>query len=42
MRVAATPRSHDHVEVLEFASDGDELLLRWEKLELPLRVEAVK
>lgn len=40
LRVDATPRPHDHVEILEFASAGDELLLRWEKLELALRVEA--
>jgi len=42
LRVDMTPRPHDHVEVLEYAAEGGELLLRWEKLELPLRVGAAE
>jgi hypothetical protein len=40
LRVQATPRAHDHVEALEFAVEGGALLMRWEKLELPVRVAA--
>lgn len=40
LRVQATPRAHAHVEALEFAVEGDGLRMRWEKLELPIRVAA--
>ena len=40
LRVQATPAGHAHVEALEFAVEGDAIRLRWEKLELPIRVAA--
>jgi hypothetical protein len=40
LRVEVTPRAHDHVEELDFAVAGDAILLRWEKLEVPIAVRA--
>ena len=40
LRVEVTPRDHDHVEAFEIAVEGDAILLRWEKLEVPIRVAA--
>lgn len=38
LRVKAQPRSGEFVESLEFVLDGSELVLRWEKLELPVTI----
>lgn len=40
LRVEVEPREHAHVEALEFAVEGDAVLLRWEKVEVPIRVAA--
>lgn len=40
LRVEVAPRVHAHVEVLEFAVEGDAILLRWERIEVPIRVAA--
>jgi hypothetical protein len=40
LRVEVAPRAHDHVEELELAIEGDAILLRWEKLEVPIAVRA--
>jgi hypothetical protein len=40
LRVEVTPRDHDHVEAFEIAVESDAILLRWEKLEVPIRVAA--
>jgi len=38
LRVKARPRAGDLVETLEFVIDGGDLVLRWEKLELPVSI----
>lgn len=40
LRVEVTPRAHEHVEELDFAIADDAILLRWEKLEVPIAVRA--
>jgi hypothetical protein len=40
LRVEVTPRAHDHVEAFEIAVEGEAVRLRWEKLEVPIRVAA--
>lgn len=40
LRVEVTPQAHEHVEALEIAVEGDALRVRWEKLEVPIRVAA--
>ena len=40
LRVEVAPRSHDHVETFEIAVDGEALYLRWENLEVPIRLAA--
>src|SRR5690606_34293210 len=40
LRVEVTPRAHEHVEELELAVEGDAILPRWEKLEVPIAVRA--
>lgn len=40
LRVEVAPRAHEHVEELELAIEGDAILMRWEKLELPIVVRA--
>lgn len=40
LRVEVTPQAHEHVEALEIAVDSDGLRVRWEKLEVPIRVAA--
>lgn len=40
LRVEVAPRAHEHVETLEIAVEGDALVLRWEKLELPVQLAA--
>jgi Protein of unknown function (DUF2911) len=39
LRVTVTPETGDHVEALEFAVAGDQVVLRWEKLRVAFRVE---
>lgn len=40
LRVEVVPRAHDHVETFEIAVEGDALVLRWEKLEVPVHLAA--
>lgn len=40
LRVEVAPRAHEHVEELEFAIEGDAVLLRWAELEVPIAVRA--
>lgn len=40
LRVTVEPREADMVETLEYAIEGDELILRWEKLAVPVTVSA--
>lgn len=38
LRVPATPRPGEHVEAMDFVLDGGDVVLRWEKLEVPFAV----
>lgn len=38
LRVEVEPRSHEHVEAMDFVIEGDEVVLRWEKLAVPFQV----
>lgn len=38
LRVLVVPREHDHVEEMDFAIQDSEVILRWEKLAVPIRV----
>lgn len=40
LRVKATPAASDPVESLEFAIDGSDVILHWEKLALPVTITA--
>jgi hypothetical protein len=40
LRVEVAPHAHDHTETFEIAVEGDVLVLRWEKLEVPVRLAA--
>jgi hypothetical protein len=40
LRVTVTPRPHDMVESMDFAVEGDEVVLTWEKLAVPFTVAA--
>lgn len=40
LRVTVEPRTAEHVEEMEFVADGSELVLRWERLEVPIDIEA--
>jgi hypothetical protein len=40
LRVTVTPREHAHVEALEITLAEGAILLRWEKLEVPIGVRA--
>jgi hypothetical protein len=40
LRVTVTPRAGEHVEALDFVIANDEVVLRWEKLTVPIRVAA--
>jgi len=39
LRVKAKPTAHDHTEALKFEIEGDRLLILWEKLALPVRIQ---
>ncbi len=39
VRVSATPHASDHVESMEFAIDGSQVVLHWEKLAVGFEVE---
>lgn len=39
-RIAATPRATEHVEALDFVAEGGELVLRWEKVAVPIAIAA--
>ncbi len=38
LRVTVTPTEGEHVESLDFVADDDAVVLRWEKLEVPIEV----
>ena len=38
LRVTVEPRANDHVESMDFVIEGDEVVLRWEKLAVPFKV----
>ena len=40
LRVTATPARAEHVESLEFAIDGSDVVLRWAELAVPFTVAA--
>ncbi|MEM7356600.1 MAG: DUF2911 domain-containing protein [Acidobacteriota bacterium] len=40
LRVAAQPSSSEHVEAMQFAIDGSQVMLHWEKLAIGFSVEA--
>jgi hypothetical protein len=40
LRVTVEPRAHEHVEELDFVIEGDEVVLYWEKLAVPIAVAA--
>lgn len=40
LRVTVEPRAHEMVESMDFAIEGDEVVLRWEKLAVPFSVGA--
>lgn len=40
LRVTVTPRAGEPVEALDFVIEGDQLVLRWEKLQVPIRIAA--
>jgi hypothetical protein len=40
LRVKVKPAAHDHVEALDFVVEGDTLVLRWEKVAVPVRIAA--
>lgn len=40
LRVTVEPRTHEHVEAMDFAVGDGEVVLMWEKLAVPFRVAA--
>jgi len=40
LRITVKPQEHDMVETMDFAIDGDQVVLRWEKLAVPFTVKA--
>ena len=40
LRVKVSPTAHEHVEAMDFVIDGDSIVLRWERLALPLAIAA--
>jgi hypothetical protein len=42
LRMTAQPQTADHVETLEFQIEGSDVVVRWEKLAVPLTVEAAE
>lgn len=40
LRVTVQPRPHEPVEEMDFVLDGDQVVLRWEKLAVPFTVKA--
>jgi len=39
LRVTVEPTEHEHVEAMDFAIDGSDVVLRWEKVAVPFTVE---
>lgn len=42
LRVTATPQATEHVEAMDFEFADDAIVLRWEKLALPIMIAAAK
>ena len=38
LRVTVTPEAAEHVEALDYRIDGDQVVLRWEKLAVPFEI----
>ena len=42
LRVTVEPRENEHVETMDFVIAGNEIVLRWERLAVPIAVRAVQ